>query len=134
MRMLAATTVLIAYCVMAAPVAAQGRSRAEVKAEAASAVKSGEIPRGEATVPKAEPKPTVTAEEKAAARTKRKAEAAAAVKAGDVERGEATLAKPSGKRFTPQEKAAARAKRKADTASAVKAGEIPRGEAGTPGK
>lgn len=128
-----AAAILIASQVLALSASAQDKSRAEVKAEAASAVKAGEIPRGEAQDPKAEPRRTVGPAEKAAARSKRKTDAAAAIRAGSTEKGEATVGTPVVK-TTPQERAAARAKRKAETASAVKAGEVPRGEAATTGK
>ncbi len=131
MKKVALTTALVLSSAFALSAYAQEKSRPEVKAETASAVKSGAIPKGEASaspVPDATKK--VSPEDAAAQRAKRKTETAGAVKAGEVPKGEASTAKaePS-KKQTKEEAAAARAKRKAETASAVKAGTIPKGEA-----
>jgi hypothetical protein len=132
MKTLATATILMTCLTLAVPAGAQTKSRAEVKAETASAVKAGEIPRGEGSEPKAEPRRKVSAEEKAAARSKRKAETAAALKAGEIPKGDVEPEKRVvQKPVSPEERAASRAKRKAETAAAVKSGEIPRGEAGT---
>ena len=89
-------------------------TRAEVKAEAASANKSGAIGKGEVTQP-AKAKST-------APRAEVKKEAAAAEKAGTIPAGEAGSKDPKAK----SEKA--RAEVKAETKDAVKKGEIAKGD------
>ena len=89
-------------------------SRAEVKAEAASAVKSGAIPHGRVTK---EPKAKSTAD-----RAGVKAEAAAAEKSGTIAKGEASTSAPK----TTSVKS--RAEVKAEAKDAVKKGEIAKGE------
>jgi len=128
MKKVALATALVLSSAFALSAYAQEKSRPEVKAETASAVKAGAIPKGEAATP-APTTAKMTPEEAAAARAKRKGETATAVKAGDVPKGEGATAKaePS-KKMTKEEAAAARAKRKAETAAAVKAGAIPKGE------
>jgi hypothetical protein len=124
MKKVALATIFVMTQALALSAYAQEKSRPEVKAETASAVKAGTIPKGEAGAPQA-PAAKMTAEEAAAARAKRKAETAAAVKAGDVPKGEGTsVSKTEGKTG----EGTTRAKRKAETASAVKAGTIPKGE------
>ncbi len=66
------------------------KARADVKGEASTANKSGDTVKGETSSAKAEKKPKMTAEEKAAARAKRKAEAASANKANATVKGEAS--------------------------------------------
>jgi len=133
MKKVALATALVLSSAFALSAYAQEKSRPEVKAETASAVKGGAIPKGEAsTSPVPEATKKVSPEDAAAQRAKRKTETAGAVKAGEVPKGEASTAKAEPtKKQTAEEKAAARAKRKAETASAVKAGAIPKGEAGT---
>jgi len=77
----------------AIPATPSTKARADVKGEAAAANKSGDVVKGEGSNVKAEKKPKLTAEEKAAARAKRKAEAASAVKAGATVKGEASPGK-----------------------------------------
>jgi len=97
-------------------------TRPEVKAEAASANKSGTTVKGEGTG-------AVAATPSTKARADVKSEAAAANKSGDVVKGESSNAKVEKKpKLTAEEKAAARAKRKAEAASAVKAGATVKGE------
>ena len=90
------------------------KTRADVKAEAASANKSGTIEKG-AAVPKA------TKPKSDHPRAETKAEAAAANKAGTIEKG-AAVAAPAKSTSTK-----ARADVKAEAASANKAGEIGKG-------
>jgi hypothetical protein len=97
-------------------------TRPEVKAEAASANKSGTTVRGESSG-------SVAATPSTKARAEVKGEAAAANKSGDTVKGESSNTKVEKKsKMTAEEKAAARAKRKADAASAVKSGATVRGE------
>jgi hypothetical protein len=130
MKKLALATVLVMTQALALSAYAQEKARPEVKAETASAVKGGAIPKGEAAGAGATaPGTKMTAEEAAAARAKRKSETSTAVKAGEVPKGEtgSLTSKSEGKTG----EGTTRAKRKADTASAVKGGAIPKGEAGT---
>lgn len=122
MKKLVLAAILVASQSLALSAFAQDKSRAEVKADTASAVKAGAIPKGEANAPQAAAKSTK-------ARADVKADAAAATKTGAVAKGEATPDKAAAKNtMTTEEKAAARAKRKADAAAAAKTG-IPKGEA-----
>lgn len=131
MKKVALATVFVMTQALALSAYAQEKARPEVKAETASAVKAGAIPRGEASTAGQAPAAKMTAEEAAAARAKRKAETAAAVKTGDVPKGEASsMSKTEGKTG----EGTTRAKRKSETASAVKAGAIPRGESSTAGQ
>jgi colicin import membrane protein len=123
MKKLAIAAILVATQALAASAFAQDKSRADVKAEAASANKAGAIAKGEVGAPVAAAKSTK-------ARAEVKADAAAATKAGTTPKGDASMEKPAAKStMTAEEKAAARAKRKADAAAANKAGAIPKGEA-----
>jgi colicin import membrane protein len=123
MKKLALAAILVASQALAFSAFAQDKSRAEVKAEAASAAKAGAIPKGEANAPQPAAKSTK-------ARAEVKGDAAAATKAGATPKGEAAAEKPAAKNtMTAEEKAAARAKRKAEAAAATKAGTIPKGEA-----
>jgi Domain of unknown function (DUF4148) len=129
MKKVALATALVLSSAFALSAYAQEKSRPEVKAETASAVKAGTIPKGEAAMQAPTPTKKQTPEEAAAARAKRKSETATAVKAGEVEKGAGTIDKtPPPKQQTKAEADAARAKRKAETAAAAKAGEIPKGE------
>jgi colicin import membrane protein len=124
MHKLTLAAVVVAAQALAVSAWAQDKTRADVKAEAASANKAGAIPKGEAAAP-------VPAAKSTKARADVKAEASAATKAGttpSTKREEAAnrQAKIS---MTKEEKAAARAKRKAEAAAANKAGTIPKGEA-----
>jgi hypothetical protein len=133
MKIVTSVIIIIAGQLLAIPGYAQDKSRVEVKAEAASAAKAGEIAKGEPGTVKSEVGRKSSQEERAAASSKRKAEATAAVKKGDLVRGEVDAADkpPARKTLSSKEKAAARAKRKADAASAVKSGDVPRVEPGT---
>lgn len=123
MKKLALAAILVATQVFAVSAFAQDKTRADVKADAASANKAGAIAKGEGSAPAATAKSTKP-------RADVKAEASAANKAGAVPKGEASGDKPAAKStMTAEEKAAARAKRKADAAAANKAGAIPKGEA-----
>ncbi len=123
MKKLTLAAILVATQALAPSAFAQDKSRAEVKAETAAAVKAGAVPKGEVGAP------AVNAAKSTKARSEVKAEAAAATKAGTIPKGEASMDKPSAKStMTKEEKAAARAKRKAETAAANKAGAIPKGE------
>ena len=124
MKKLALAAVLVATQVLALSAFAQDKSRADVKADTASAVKAGAIPKGEAGAPVAAAKSTK-------ARAEVKAEAAAATKAGTMPstKREEAANRPAKVTMTKEEKAAARAKRKAEAAAANKAGAIPKGEA-----
>jgi hypothetical protein len=124
MKKLALAAILVATQVFAVSAFAQDKTRADVKADAASANKAGAIPHGEESGKAAATKSTK-------ARADVKAEASAANKAGAIPKGPVSPAdKPAAKStMTAEEKAAARAKRKADAAAANKAGAIPKGEA-----
>jgi len=89
-------------------------TRAEVKAEAASAVKAGAVAKGEGPAAMAKPKHTK-------ARAEVKAEAAAAEKAGAIEKG------PSPDAGKGAKSTKARAEVKKEAAEAVKAGEVGKG-------
>ncbi|MES2716157.1 MAG: hypothetical protein V4795_10350 [Pseudomonadota bacterium] len=89
-------------------------TRAEVKAEAASAVKSGAVAKGEGPAAGAAAKST---KERAAVKT----EAAAAVKSGAVEKG------PSADAGKDAKSTKARAEVKKEAAAAVKAGDVGKG-------
>ena len=124
MKKLALAVVLVAGQALAMSAFAQDKSRADVKAEAASANKAGAIAKGESGAPEATAKSTKV-------RADVKAEAATATKAGttpSTKREEAGNT-PAKVTMTKEEKAAARAKRKAEAAAANKAGAIPKGEA-----
>jgi len=88
-------------------VQAQSKTREEVRGEAASAAKAGQIDRGEVT--------TVPPVRSTKARTDVKAEARAAVKAGQIDHGEVTTVPK------PQPSAKTRAEVKAEAASAIRA-------------
>ncbi|MFZ2652149.1 MAG: DUF4148 domain-containing protein [Burkholderiaceae bacterium] len=123
MKKLALAAVLVASQSLALSAFAQDKTRADVKADTASAVKAGAIPKGEANAPQAAAKSTK-------ARADVKADTAAATKAGAIAKGETSAPKPAARTtMTKEERDAARAKRKAETAAAVKAGAIPKGEA-----
>ena len=93
-------------------------TRADVKAEAASAVKSGSMTKGDVTVaPKAK---------STAARADVKNEAAAAEKAGTIAVGDGAASKD-----TKAKSVKSRAEVKAETKAAVKSGDIPAGQQGT---
>jgi colicin import membrane protein len=122
MKKLALAALLVASQSLALSAFAQDKTRADVKADAASAVKAGVIPKGEANAPQAAAKSTK-------ARAEVKSDATAATKAGTTPKGEGASEKPAAKStMTAEEKAAARAKRKAEAAAATKAGTIPKGE------
>jgi hypothetical protein len=113
----AAAVALLSFGAMA-----QEKSRAEVKAETASANKAGQIATGEQSTPTPKPKSTK-------ARADVKSETKTATKSGDIATGDmpAKTAKPKS--------TAARSDVKAETKAANKAGEIPTGEGvGTPKK
>jgi hypothetical protein len=97
---------------------AQTKSREEVRAEAASAAKAGQIDHGEVTT---EPPARSTK-----ARTEVKAETRAAVKAGQIDHGEVTTAPPLPKATKT------RAEVKAEAASAIKGGALAHTDDGTP--
>ena len=90
-----------------ASVQAQSKTREEVRGEAASAAKAGQIDRGEVT--------TVPPVRSTKARTDVKAETRAAVKAGQIDHGEVTTVPK------PQPSAKTRAEVKAQAASAIHA-------------
>lgn len=115
MKKIALATVFVLSQALALSAFAQDKTRAEVKAEAASAVKSGAVVKGEGT-------PNAPAAKSTKARADVKAEAKATEKAGAVVKGEGS-ASPSGKSTK------ARAEVKSEAASAVKAGTMDRGEA-----
>ncbi len=123
MKKLVLAAILVVSQSLALSAFAQDKTRADVKADTASAVKSGAIPKGEGSAPQAAAKSTK-------ARAEVKTDAAAATKAGTVPKGELEAAspKPTKNTMTAEEKAAARAKRKAEAAAANKAGTIPKGE------
>lgn len=103
-RLLIATAGLMAWFA-AGPCLAQQKTREEVRAEAASAAKAGQIDRGEVTkVPPAQ---------SSKVRAEVKAETRAAVKAGAIDHGEVTAA-PVAKGGTKT-----RAQVKAEAASAI---------------
>jgi cell pole-organizing protein PopZ len=121
MKKLVLAAILVASQSLALSAFAQDKSRAEVKADTASAAKAGAIAKGEANAPQAAAKSTK-------ARADVKADAAAATKTGATAKGEATPDKATAKNtMSAEEKAAARAKRKAEAAAATKAG-TPKGE------
>ena len=124
MKKLAIAAILVASHAWAPSAFAQDKSRADVKAEAASANKAGAIAKGEGTAPIAAAKSTK-------ARADVKADAASANKTGATPstRREEAGNRPAKVTMTKEEKAAARAKRKAEAAAANKAGAIPKGEA-----
>lgn len=97
------------------------KTRAEVKAEAASAVKSGEAAHGE--MPKVK---TAEGKKSSTTRAARKAAAASAVKAGQAAEGEQAKAPAAA---DDKKSTTTRAARKAAAASAVKSGEVKTGEA-----
>jgi hypothetical protein len=116
MKKLALAAILVASQSLALSAFAQD------KADTASAVKAGAIPKGEQMAPQPAAKSTK-------ARADVKTEAATATKAGTTSKGDGTAEKPVAKStMTAEEKAAAQAKRKADAASANKAGTIKKGE------
>jgi hypothetical protein len=126
MNKLVLTAVLVAAQSLALSAFAQEKSRADVKADTASAAKAGAIPKGEQNAPQAPAKSTK-------ARADVKAETAGAAKTGTIAKGEASGEKPAAKSTaTPEEQAAAKAKRKADAEAANKAGAIPKGESSVP--
>ena len=88
-------------------VQAQSKTREEVRGEAASAAKAGQIDRGEVT--------TVPPVRSTKARTDVKAETRAAVKGGQIDHGEVTTVPK------PQPSAKTRAEVKAEAASAIRA-------------
>lgn len=94
---------------------AQGATRAEVKADAASAVKSGAVAKGEGPAAAAKPKST-------ADRAEVKKEAAAAAKAGKIEKG------PSADAGKDVKSTKDRAEVKKEAAAAVKGGDVAKGE------
>jgi hypothetical protein len=94
---------------------AQGATRAEVKADAASAVKAGAVAKGEG--PAAAPAPKSTKD-----RAEVKKEAAAAEKAGKIEKG------PSPDAAKDAKSTKDRAEVKKEAAAAVKSGEATKGE------
>lgn len=119
MNKLALATVFVLSQAVALSAFAQEKTRAEVKAEAASAVKSGAIPKGEQSAPEMKAKSTK-------ARADVKSDTKGAVKAGETaksegEKAEGAVAKV---KSTKDRKAV-----KDETKAAVKAGDIPRGEA-----
>lgn len=124
MNKLALAAVVVAAQALAMSAFAQDKTRADVKAEAASANKAGAIPKGETAAPVAAAKSTK-------ARADAKTEAAVATKAGTTAstKREEAANHPAKVTMTKEEKAAARAKRKAEAAAANKAGTIPKGEA-----
>jgi Domain of unknown function (DUF4148) len=124
MNRFAVAVVLVAAQAIAMSAFAQDKTRADVKAEAASANKAGAIAKGEAGAPVAAAKSTK-------ARAEVKADAAAAVKAGTITstKREEAANRPKKVTMTKEEKDEARAKRKAEAAAANKAGTIPKGEA-----
>jgi hypothetical protein len=129
MKKVALATALVLSSAFALSAYAQDKSRPEVKAETASAVKGGATPKGELSTSPPAATTKQTPEEAAAARAKRKSDTAASVKAGDVPKGDASTTKAEpGKKQTADEAKAARAKRKSETASAVKAGDVPKGD------
>ena len=93
--------------VAAASIQAQPKTREEVRAEAASAAKAGQIDRGEVT--------TVAPTRSTKARTDVKSETKAAVKAGQIDHGEVTTLP------APQSSTKTRAEVKAEAASAIRA-------------
>jgi hypothetical protein len=97
---------------------AQSKSREEVRAEAASAAKAGQIDHGEVT--------TVPATRSTKARPDVKAETRAAVKAGQIDHGEVTTTPPLPKTSKT------RAEVKAETASAIKGGALAHTDDGAP--
>lgn len=116
-------------------------TRAEVKAEAATARREGSIPQGEAGVTKDNPRggslptgPNKMTGEKS--RDQVKAETKAALAAGKVPSGEAGVTKdsPKGGEKIPKGSETTRAAVKAEAKRAQKAGEIPHGEASKPAK
>ncbi len=112
MNKLVLVTAFVASQVFAVSAFAQ-TTRAEVKAEAASANKAGDIAKGQGSdAPKAK---------STAARAEVKKEAAAAEKAGTIATGQENTA-PKAKSTKP------RAEVKADTKDAVKSGEIAKGQ------
>jgi len=121
MKKLALAAAIVASQALALSAFAQEKSRADVKAEAASATKAGEIRSGDKP-PEKQPKAKSTA-----ARPAVKADTAAAAKAGKIEKGEATAPENTAKPTST----AAKADVKKDAAAATKSGAIPRGEAAT---
>ena len=97
---------------------AQTKSREEVREEAASAAKAGQIDRGEVT--------TVPPVRSTKARTDVKAETRAAVKAGQIDHGEVTTTPPHPKASKT------RAEVKGEAASAIKGGTLAHTDDGTP--
>jgi hypothetical protein len=119
MNKLALATVFVLSQAVALSAFAQAKTRAEVKAEAASAVKSGAIPKGEQAAPEMKAKSTKP-------RADVKADTKGAVKSGATAKAEGEKAEGA----APMAKSTkARADVKAETKAAVKAGEIPKGEA-----
>lgn len=107
--------ILTAIAFGAQPALAQTATRAEVKAEAASAVKAGAVAKGEG--PAATAKPKVTKD-----RAEVKMEAAAATKAGKIEKG------PSADAGKDAKSTKDRAEVKKEAAAAVKSGDTAKGE------
>ena len=105
---------LVAALFTTQAVLAQDKTRAEVKKEAASAVKAGEVGKGPSPGPGADAKSVK-------ARADVKKEAAAAEKAGTIEKG------PSPSPGAAATSVKDRADVKKDAASAVKAGAIEKG-------
>jgi hypothetical protein len=120
MNKLALATVFVLSQAVALSAFAQEKTRAEVKAEAASAVKSGAIPKGEQSAPEMKAKSTK-------ARADVKSDTKGAVKAGETAKSEGEKSEGGAMKKTQSTKA--RADVKAETKAAVKAGEIPKGEA-----
>jgi Domain of unknown function (DUF4148) len=132
-----------AWAQMASPAMAASApvTRAEVKADAATAKREGSIPQGEAGVTKDQPKggslptgPNKMKGEKS--RDEVKAETKAAMAAGTIPMGEGgvTKATPKGAEKVPKGSQTTRAAVKAEAKRAEKAGEVPQGEASKPPK
>lgn len=92
--------------VAASSIQAQPKTREEIRAEAASAAKAGQIDRGEVT--------TVPPVRSTKARTEVKSETKAAVKAGQIDHGEVTM-------IPAPQSTKSRAEVKAEAASAIRA-------------
>ena len=118
MKKLALAAAIVVSQALALSAFAQEAKRADVKADTASAVKAGAIPKGEAS---AKEMPTKSTK----ARPDVKKDTAAATKAGAIEKGEAKAPEMTEKPKSSK----ARADVKKETAEATKAGTIPKGEA-----
>ncbi len=113
-KSIVALSVLVAALFTTQAVLAQDKTRAEVKKEAASAVKAGEVGKG----PSAGPGADATSVKN---RAEVKKDAAAAEKAGTIEKG------PSPGPGAAANSVKARAEVKKEAASAVKAGAVGKG-------